>query len=117
MDLVHRILAYAAVAVVVVGTVWVVVLAVQRRPSGRLFARYQTIVVALVVLASIAGAVSFVSGGRPADDLHLVYGVVAVATIPIARSFLVGRARRDSALMLVAYVVLSGVLFRLFSTG
>jgi len=117
LDLVHRILAYAAVASVVLGTAWAVVLAVQRRPGGSLFVRYQAIVIAVVVLAAVAGAVRFVSNARPADNLHLLYGVVAVGAIPVARSFLAGKERRDAVLVLVAFVILAGVLFRLFSTG
>lgn len=117
MDVVHSTLAYAAVAAVLFGTAWTAVLVVQRRPGGRLFARYQVLVVGLVILAAVAGAVRLVFNSHPADNLHLLYGVVAVAALPVARSFLAGKEPRDSVLMLVAFVVLAGVLFRLFSTG
>lgn len=117
MDDVHRILAYTVAAVVVLGTAWAAVLALLRRPGGRPFVRYQTVVIAVVVLAAVAGVVRFASNARPADNLHVMYGVVAVGIIPVARGFIAGREPRDSVLMLVAFVLLAGVVFRLFSTG
>lgn len=55
---------------------------------------------------------------QPADGLHLLYAVVAVALIPLVRSF-VGRAggRGASVLSLVAFSVLSALLYRVFVTG
>ena len=117
MDLVHLILAWAAVAAALLGTAWALVLVVQKRPGGPLFVRYQAAVIAVVVLAGLAGAARFATSTGPADNLHLLYGVVAVGLIPVARSFLVGREPRDGRLMLVAFVLLAGVLFRLFGTG
>ena len=64
------------------------------------------------------GLVMLAAGSRPADGLHLFYAVIAIALVPLARSFL-GRAtaRASAALLLVAFVALGGVIYRLFTTG
>jgi hypothetical protein len=114
---VHEILAEATVLVVSVALAWTFILAVKGHSGGRAYDRLQAAVVGLVLLAAVAGAVLFLSGARPTDSLHLLYGGVAILLIPFARSFLGGATRRDTVILLVAVVTLGGVLFRLFATG
>lgn len=118
MDAIHRLLAYAAVAGVFAGIVWSLLLLLGRRPGGPGFKRFQAAVVALLVVEAAAGLVMLASGARPGEGLHLFYAVIVVALIPLARSFL-GRTagRAANALLLIAFVVLGAVLYRLFTTG
>lgn len=117
MQVIHQALAVAAVLAVIVVVVWTVVLAVTRRSPGRGYDRAQASMVGIIAVAAIIGAASFISGARPADGLHVLYGAVAILLIPFARSFLRGVARRDTLIMLVAVVALGGVIYRLFVTG
>jgi len=80
--------------------------------------RFQAAVVSLLVVAAASGLIILAGGARPADGLHLLYALVAIALVPLARSFL-GRAssRRSNLLLLVALVVLGAVVYRLFATG
>jgi hypothetical protein len=114
---VHAVLAYATAIAVGVALAWTAILAVTTRSGGHAYDRMQAALVGLILLASVAGALLFVTGARPPDGLHFLYGGVAIVLIPLARSFLGGARRRDSILMLVAVVALGGVLFRLFVTG
>jgi hypothetical protein len=114
---IHQVLAYAAVIGVAIVAAWTLVLVVTKRSPGRGYARAQASMVGIVALAAIVGVVVFVSGARPADGLHLLYGAVAILLIPFARSFLRGVARRDTLILLVAVVALGGVIYRLFATG
>ena len=118
MDAIHRLLAYGAVAGVVAGIAWSIVLLAGRRTGGPRFERFQAGVVAVLVVEGAAGLIMLASGGRPREGLHVFYAVVAVALIPLARSFL-GRAsgRAGSLLLLIGFVVLGAVLYRLFTTG
>ena len=117
-DAVHRILAYLAVGGVVVGIAWSLVVVLSGRGSGETFVRFQAGVVSLLVVAAASGLVLLAGGARPTDGLHLMYALLAIALVPLARSFL-GRAtgQRAAVLFLVAFIVLGGVLFRLFTTG
>ena len=118
MDGIHGLLAYAIVAVTVAGIGWSVLLVVAGRAGGPAFERFQAAVVSLLVVGAASGLVLLATGARPADGLHLLYAIVAIALIPLARSFL-GRAngRAAAALLLAAFVVLGGVVYRLFTTG
>jgi hypothetical protein len=118
MDLLHRLLSYGAVAGVAMGFGWSAILVLTRRAGGPAFERLQAGVVAILIVGTASGLVMLASGARPAEGLHLLYAVIAIALIPLARSFL-GRAggRRAAALLLVAFVVLGAVVYRLFTTG
>jgi len=107
LDGIHRLLVYAGVAITVAGIGWSLLLVFTGRAGGPPFERFQAAVVSVLAV-----------GARPADGLHLLYATVAIALIPLARSFL-GRAngRAAAALMLAAFVVLGGVVYRLFTTG
>lgn len=60
----------------------------------------------------------FVARSGAVEGLHLLYAGVAAALIPLARTFL-RRAggRGGTALLLVTFVVLGVVIYRLFTTG
>ena len=118
LDGIHQSLAYAIVAFTAVGIGWSVFLALTRRPGGPAFERFQAAVVSLLVVGGVSGLVLLATGARPTEGLHLLYAVVAIALIPLARSFL-GRAnaRAAAGLLLVAFVVLGAVVYRLFTTG
>ena len=118
MDGIHRGLAYVAVVGVVAGVGWSLVLAVSGRTGGEAFVRFQAAVVSFLVVAAASGLTVLGAGMQPADGIHLLYAVVAVALIPLVRSF-IGRAsgRGASVLLLVAFSVLSALLLRLFATG
>ena len=117
MESAHKILAFVALAAIGLGMAWSFVLAVTARSGGRNFERFQALMVATFLLAAGVGVAQLASGLRPADGLHLLYGAVAIVLIPVGRSFLVGKPRRDGLLMLLVFGGLAGVLFRLFSTG
>ncbi|MBF6606311.1 MAG: hypothetical protein IVW53_12085 [Chloroflexi bacterium] len=118
MDGIHRLLAFAIVALTVIGIGWSMFSVVTRRPGGPAFERFQAAMVSALVVGAASGLVLLATGARPADGLHLLYAVVAIALIPLARSF-VGResAHRAAALLLVAFVALGAVIYRLFATG
>lgn len=106
------------VAAVAGGAAWSVVAARSGRDGGARFEQLQAAVVSLVIVAAASGLVLLATGSRPADGLHLLYALIAIGLIPLARSFL-GRAsgRRAAALLLVAFILLGAVVFRLFTTG
>lgn len=118
MDTIHRGLAFAAVGIVIVGIAWSLALVRLSNDRARGFERFQAAVVSLMIVASVSGLLLLLAGGKPADPLHLLYAVIAIAVIPLARSFL-GRAshRRAALLMLAAFAAIGAVLYRLFTTG
>jgi hypothetical protein len=117
MDSIHRILGYVAIVAVAVGIGWALVATRRGALGGRRFERFQALVVALVVLASFAGLGVLISGKQPKEGLHLVYAAIAMALLPLARSFIPATDRRAAIASLAAFMVLGFVLYRLFATG
>ena len=125
----HVILAVVATAaslVVIASAIWSA--ASGRRSGGRRDHRSAVDRAVLTVLggalaAGLVGAVLLVTGSRPADALHFVYGPAAVIALPIAiwvgaRGTRAGssRVRRD-VWTAGGGVVLLGIMLRLFATG
>jgi hypothetical protein len=101
--------AVAVVAVAVVGRV--------ARRDVR-FALDRAILAGLLLTAiGIAlGLVILATGGRPADPLHLLYAVVALAILPVARFWdrLAGHRLLSVG---IGGLILAGLVVRLFQTG
>lgn len=118
LDGMHRLLAYAVVGLTATGIGWSMLVVLTGRASGVAFERFQAAMVSGLVISGASGLVLLAMGARPADGLHLLYAAVGVALIPLARSFMNRAHDRGAAgLLLAAFVVLGGVVFRLFATG
>ena len=118
MDAIHRLLAYGSVAAALVGIVWSLALLVAGRPGGPRFEQAQAAIVSVFVIAAASGGLLLLSGAQPGEGLHFLYAAVALAVIPLARSFVARTSDRWAAvLLLVAFVVLGAVTYRLFTTG
>ena len=73
----------------------------------------------VAIFVTLAGGLGIVAGGgSPADVLHYLYAVLALAAVPIVSSLTQrARPRRQAAATFVAGVVLLVLILRLFQTG
>lgn len=118
IEAIHRVTAYAAIALIATGIGWSLVLAATRRTPGPAFERFQAAVVSILIVGAASGAIILVSAARPSDDLHFAYAGIAVGLIPLARSFVDRRGGPAAApLMLAAFVALGALVVRLLATG
>ncbi len=75
-------------------------------------------VTAVVVVEAAIGAAAYLTGARPGEPLHLVYGAAAVALLPLAASFASEAPPRPRAWVLAVTLGILLILFwRLASTG
>jgi hypothetical protein len=118
LDGIHRVVAYGTVAITLVGFGWTAILVVADRDGGSAFEQFQAAAVSVLIVAAASGLVLLAVGARPAEGVHLLYAAVAIAVVPLARSFL-GRTKGLArvAIFLAAFVVLGGIEYRLFTTG
>ncbi len=73
---------------------------------------------ALGALQALVGGVLYLSGARPPDPLHYVYGAIVLLAIPVAYVYSdQKRARRDFLIMTIGLVLLIGAAVRAFMTG
>jgi hypothetical protein len=102
---------------------------VVRRSNGAIGHRFAVDRMVLVVIGLLAangllGLLVIVTGGRPADALHLLYGPGALASLPVGAwlgrrgEAVAGSATmRREAWLIGATIVLLGIELRLFMTG
>ncbi len=74
MELIHRYVGFAVVAVFTVGWVWGLGAAIVRRGPGERFWVWLTVAQVVAVVQALIGIVLLLMGLRPSDWLHLVYG-------------------------------------------
>jgi hypothetical protein len=100
--------AFAAVAASVAGL----------RGGARWIDPLRTAVLTVVVVQVAVGAATYLTGSRPAEPLHLVYGLAAVGVLPLAATFASEAPPRPRAWVLVVVLaVLLLLIWRLASTG
>lgn len=125
----HELLGWASIAgsaAIAVVAIWSAIAG--RRSGGRSDHRFAVdravlAVLVLVAAAGLVGVALFISGSRPLDPLHLVYGPAALVCLPVA--IWIGthvtagggsRVRRD-VWTAGGGIVLVGLALRLFATG
>ena len=117
IDGIHRLTAYAVVALVAISATWSVLNLITGRDGGPRYTAAAAAAVSAVVIAAVAGGLLFLTGSRPSDGLHFLYAALAAAVVPIARGYLLGGGRRDRIVMVVAFGLLAAFVYRLFATG
>lgn len=86
---------------------------------GHLLVRRAGFAVGALLLIQVAfGALVYLSGARPGEGLHLLYGIVILAVLPLASSFAADAPpRAHSGVLAVAGLVVVLLAWRLLSTG
>jgi len=105
----HQKLAVVIVLVSLGGTLWSAYSAYHARLSGRLIFLTWTAVAAIGVQALI-GVILTVSGSRPVDALHFVFGPATLLALPVSERAARDREPRRAALILGAGWFLTLVL-------
>lgn len=113
---VHHIAALLAGATALVLLLVVGFGALRHRPTRFAADRAILLALAVVALGILSGLLVFLGGGAPADPLHFVYAVVALAILPAIR-FWDRLARHRSAALGIGALLLAGLALRLFQTG
>jgi CDP-diglyceride synthetase len=79
---------------------WALILGLLRRPIGQWLHSGMAIGVLLIVAECILGAIVIVQGLRPIrTEMHILYGIIALLTIPIAHSSARNREARSQGLI------------------
>jgi hypothetical protein len=80
--------------------------------------------VALMVTGALAfaqgaiGGVLWLSGDRPPDPLHYIYGIIVLAALPVAVTYTTGKnVRRDLLWLSIAALVIFAAGVRAWMTG
>ncbi len=110
--------AEVALALALLAAAWSLVLLVTRRPPGRFFTVNLAWTVGALVVAAALGLLVLLVLGGPHDALHLLYGVLALAALPLTAMVAAQRpARQQPLVRAVGTIVLLILVLRLFQTA
>jgi hypothetical protein len=89
-----------------------------RGRSGAGSDRLEAAVLITLVITSAGGLGMLIGGARPTEPLHVLYAILALGSLPLARSFSRRTDPRRSALIMLGAVAVAIVLIvRLFQTS
>ncbi len=92
--------------------------ALRKVPPGSWSERLTSVALLAVVVASAGGLGILLGGGAPADTLHFVYAVIAIAALPVASSLTrTARPRIAGVVQLLVALAALIIILRLFQTG
>lgn len=115
---VHRFLVYLIWACGGLGTIWGIILLVRRRGIDPLMRGLLYITAGLGILQALMGGILYLSGARPGDQLHYVYGLIVLIGIPVAFVYANNNsARRDMIVYTIAIAAVAAAAVRAFMTG
>ncbi len=98
--------------------VWGLTMGLANRSVGGGFRSTYVLSIGMFGLQAVIGAVLWISGSRPKDTLHILYGIVPFLALVYAFSY-GGRLkpRRESLTLAVAALFTFGLILRACSTG
>jgi hypothetical protein len=116
--LIHQRMASSLLLLVLIAAVWGVVRSALRRGVGGHYWGVLGAVELLTVAQGVIGLLLWLSGLRPAEWIHVMYGAVGTLVLPVYYGLSRGEDSRRAALMYAFLCVfLAGVLLRAISTA
>jgi len=108
---VSLVLYYAAVGV------WGVFLGVRKSPLTPNYRGALVIGVGLGVVQALIGLFLVLSGDRPADNLHFLYGASVILTLPLVMSYITNKKFPRPLAFGLASLFMAGLAIRAITTG
>jgi heme A synthase len=98
--------------------IWGLVTYFRKMPSSGSFRATLVLTEVLFIAQGAVGVLMFLSGRRPHDNLHWLYGILLVIVLPIAMSYVSGRdPRREPLVYGIAGLFMFGLALRASMTG
>jgi len=91
--------------------------ATRRRGAIQLTLLLRRVAILAVTAAAVVGLALLATGAHPHEPLHLLYGLLALATVPVAAELARRTPRRGGLYHALAALLLLGLAFRLSTTG
>ncbi len=105
------VLYYAAIGI------WGVVLGIRKSPLSPSYRGALVIGVALGAVQALIGLVLVLSGLRPLDNLHFLYGATVILTLPLVMSYIVDKKISRPLAFGLASLFMAGLAIRAITTG
>lgn len=113
----HQALAQAMVLYFTIVGVWALVLAARKSAMSGPLRGALAIGVALGVAQALVGLTLVVTGLRPGDNLHFLYGASVILTVPLVASYIVDKKISRVLAYGLACLFMAGLALRAITTG
>jgi hypothetical protein len=117
MNAIHLLIAQAIVLYFALVGVWGVFLALRRQPFNSAYQGALVIALVLGVVQALVGVLLLVSGTRPRDDLHYLYGLSIIVALPLVQQYITRRTVSRPLAYGLASLFMMGLAIRAFTTG
>jgi heme A synthase len=97
--------------------VWGIGLAIRKSPLSPGYRGALVIGVGLGVVQALLGVFLVLSGLRPADNLHFLYGASVILTLPLVMSYVVDKKFSRPLAFGLASLFMAGLAIRAITTG
>jgi|SRR5579884_29280 heme A synthase len=114
----HRIVANALLLLMLLLGLWGLFMALINRSPGGGFRSTYVLSIGVFALQAVIGLAMLVSGFRPRDTLHILYGIAPFLALGYAFGYSPRMKPRNESLLLgVAALFTFGLIIRAFTTG
>ncbi len=114
----HQGLFRAGVLITLIVAGWGLVTWLRKQPASGGYRSTLVLTEVLFVLQALVGIGLYVTGRRPHDTLHLLYGVLLIVTLPIAASYTSSHEKRREPLIFgIAGLFMTGLAIRALTTA
>jgi heme A synthase len=113
----HQLIARSLVLYFAAIGIWGVVLGVRKAEFNPSFRGALFIGVGLAVVQALVGITLLLTGLRPLDNLHYLYGATVIVTLPLVASYIVDKAISRPLAYGLASLFMAGLAIRAITTG
>jgi len=114
---IHQRIAFSLVLYYAALGIWGIFLAIRKSPLTPSYRGALIIGVALGGVQALVGLVLVLSGDRPLDNLHFLYGASVIVTLPLVMSYIVDKKFSRPLAFGLASVFMAGLAIRAITTG
>ena len=113
----HQLIAQALILYYAVVGVWGVVLAIRKQAMDSAYRGALTVGVVMAVVQAAVGLGLLLSGRQPGSDLHFLYGVTVILTLPLVASYVADKKFSRVLAYGLASLFMAGLAVRALTTG
>jgi heme A synthase len=113
----HQLIARALVLYFAAVGIWGVYLGLRKADFSSGYRGALIIGVGLGIVQAVVGLMLVVTGQRPADNLHFLYGASVIVTLPLVASYIVDKKFSRPLAFGLASLFMAGLAIRAITTG
>jgi hypothetical protein len=113
----HELFSRAIVLYFLLVGLWGLFLAIRRQSFNSAFTGALVISLVLGVVQALLGVLLLVTGARPRDDLHYLYGLSIIVALPLVQQLIAHRTISRTLVYGLASLFMMGLAIRAITTG